>query len=210
MTLIKGNWYDLINGATVGMFGYIVSNSPKVALIIFFGATLVSCALFTKETTKEDTTTLKIGLVLSTIIITIVTAGQLIIPNFIVKGEPTHSALFAMGFLLFLATIYISEKINYDMAYRIYVGAVHIQAYHLKESHWYDTPFGAMVGAAVYIMSNSAPFALIAFGMGTLLSYATEFFIVHRCFGKHGVKMYCHFCSKQAECHDKKTTNQKT
>lgn len=110
MNLIKGNWYNLIHGATVGMFGYIVSNSPKVALIAFGGATLLSCAIFTMETTKEDIITLKIGLVLSAIIMSIVTVGQLITPDFVVKGESTHSALFTMGFLLFLAAIHISER----------------------------------------------------------------------------------------------------
>ena len=112
MTSIKGNWYNLIHGATVGMFGYIVSTSPKVAIIAFCVATLLSGAIFTKETTKEDILNLKIGMAISAIIMTIVTVGQLIIPDFVVKGEPIHSALFAMGFLSFLAAIVISERLE--------------------------------------------------------------------------------------------------
>ena len=133
MTSVKGNWYNLIHGATVGMFVYIASNSPKDAIITFCVATLLSCAISTKETTKEDILNLKIGMSISAIIMAIITAGQIITPDFVVKGEPIHSALFAMGFLLFLAVIYVSEKIDYDMAYRIYAEAEHIRAYKTKE-----------------------------------------------------------------------------
>ena len=113
----------------------------------------------------------KIGMLMSAIIMAIVTIGQLTTPNFIVKGEPMHSVLFTVGFLLFFATIHISERINADLMHTIYTRVEHIRAYHIKESHWYDLPFGAMVGAAGYAVSNSAPFALIAFGVGVLLSY---------------------------------------
>ena len=98
MKRIKGNWYNLIHGATVGMVGYIISNSPKVALITFCAATLLSRVVFTKETTKEDRSNLKIGMVLSATIMAVVTIGQLIAPDFIVKGEPIYSALFTIGF----------------------------------------------------------------------------------------------------------------
>ena len=204
MKRIKGNWYNLIHGATVGMVGYIISNSPKVALIAFGGATLLSCAIFTMETTKEDIITLKIGLVLSTITMAIATVGQLIIPDFIVKGEPIHSALFTIGFLLFFTAICISERINTDLMHAIYNWIGHIRAYHIKGSHWYDLLFGVIVGVAAYVISNSALFTLIAFGIGTLISYATEFITDHDCFGDYGCKMYCHFCSEEVECHDKK------
>ena len=44
----------------------------------------------------------KIGMLMSAIIMAVVTIGQLIVPDFIVKGEPMHSALFTMGFWYFL------------------------------------------------------------------------------------------------------------
>lgn len=204
MKAIEANWYNLLHGATVGMFGYIVSNSLNVALVTFCGATLLSCVIFTKELTKEDRSNLKIGIAISFIIMAGVTIGQLIIPDSAVKGEPIHSALFTIGFLLFFTAICISERINTDLMHAIYNWIGHIRAYHIKGSHWYDLLFGVIVGVAAYVISNSALFTLIAFGIGTLISYATEFITDHDCFGDYGCKMYCHFCSEEVECHDKK------
>ena len=148
MKAIEANWYNLLHGATVGMFGYIVSNSLNVALVTFCGATLLSCVIFTKELTKEDRSNLKIGIAISFIIMAGVTIGQLIIPDSAVKGEPIHSALFTIGFLLFFTAICISERINTDLMHAIYNWIGHIRAYHIKGSHWYDLLFGVIVGGS--------------------------------------------------------------
>ena len=114
----------------------------------------------------------KTGIMLSAIIMAIVAAGQITIHDFIVKGTPTQSLFYMCGFILIFLIIQATEMKSYDLTHRIYVEIEHIKAYHIKESHWYDLPFSAIVGAAGYAVSDSAPFALIAFGVGSLLSYA--------------------------------------
>ena len=193
MNTIKTNWYNLIHGATVGMFGYIVSNSLNVALITFCGATLMSCVLFTKEITKEDRSNLKIGIAISSITMAGVTIGQLIIPDFAVKGEPIHSALFTMGFLLLFAAICTSDRVNINLMHAIYdwmvhvktyyierspifllwiyVNVEHIRNYHTKAGSWYIVLFSVILGIGGYVISKSLLFALFCFGMGVLLPY---------------------------------------
>ena len=106
-----------------------------------------------------------------------VTVGQLITTDFIVKGSPLLSAVYAGGFLLLFLIIKALEmnvhKMNiHEFVHWICVNAEHIRIFHVKSSNWYDLPVGTVVGMAGYAISKSPEFALIAFGVGTLISYA--------------------------------------
>ena len=119
----------------------------------------------------------KTGTMLSAIIMAGVTVGQLITTDFIVKGSPILSAVYTGGFLLLFLIVKALEmnvhKMNIHEAVQwIYVSAEHIRIFHVKSSNWYDLPVGTVVGMAGYAISKSPEFALIAFGVGTLMSYA--------------------------------------
>ena len=118
----------------------------------------------------------KTGTMLSAMIMAGVTVGQLITTDFIVKGSPLLSAVYAGGFLLLFLIIKALEmnvhKMNInEFVHWIYVNAVHIRIFHVKPSNWYDLPVGAIVGTVWYAVSKSPEFALMAFGVGTLISY---------------------------------------
>ena len=119
----------------------------------------------------------KTGTMLSAIIMAGVTVGQLITTDFIVKGSPLLSAAYSGGFLVLFSIIKALEmnvhKMNiHEFVHWICVNAEHIRIFHVKSSNWYDLPVGTVVGMAGYAISKSPEFALIAFGVGTLMSYA--------------------------------------
>lgn len=119
----------------------------------------------------------KIGTVLSAIGMALVTVGQLITTDFIVKGSPILSAVYSGGFLFLFLIVKAFEmnvhKMNvHEFVHWIYVNAEHIRIFHIKSNNWYDLPVGTTVGVVGYAISKSPEFALIAFGVGTLMSYA--------------------------------------
>lgn len=125
---------------------------------------------------KDTIIKYKIGTILSAMGMAGVTVGQLITTDFIVKGSPLLSAVYTGGFLLLFLIIWSLEmnvhKMNiHEFTHWIYVNVEHILIFHVKPSNWYDIPIGTAVGIVGYAISKSPEFALIAFGVGTLISY---------------------------------------
>ena len=119
----------------------------------------------------------KTGTMLSAMIMAGITVGQLITTDFIVKGSPILSAVYAGGFLLLFLIIKALEmnvhKMNiHEFAHWIYANIEHIAKYHTKTPFRIVIFFGIVSCIGGYGITRSITFAAVAFVFGVLSAYA--------------------------------------